>query len=152
LSSNRSRKGSSSESDASGAKRKADSAAKTPKKTAKFKDDVINNEGKTASTKKHVKENKKKDKENYAKKAEKDIKKSWIYSTVIAYDTKVYKCNEVPQEMYKRMSGVLATLQTFDPECAIGDHVPCQCQSGTNSFSGRIQLEDSRPLAAQIHA
>jgi hypothetical protein len=77
ISSKRSKKGDSSDSDSSKGKRKAAASGrgkdeKTPK-TAKFKEDIPNNEGKIASTKKHLKG---KIKDSYADKAAKDIKKS----------------------------------------------------------------------------
>lgn len=122
ISSKKTAHGDSSESEGSKGKRKAQHATggkgtKTPK-SAKFKDDVPNNEGKTASTKKHARE---KAKDSYADKASKDIKKNWMYSTIISYDTRVGKCNDVPKEMYKRMATVLTTCQSFDHECAFGD-------------------------------
>jgi hypothetical protein len=73
----------SSDSESSKSKRKSDSnqgaqEGKTPKKTAKFKDDVRDNTGKTASTKKQVREKKlgEKKKDSYASKVEKEIKKN----------------------------------------------------------------------------
>lgn len=111
----------------------SDSSSSTPKKkrspspsstkstkTAKFSTDIPNNEGKTASTKKHAKAKKK---ETYAKKAAQEVKKNWIYNTIMAFDTKLGKCNSPPNEMYGRMSMVLAVFQEIDPECAIGDHM-----------------------------
>eukprot|EP00956_Cyclotella_meneghiniana_P022760 scaffold43409_cov41-Cyclotella_meneghiniana.AAC.9 len=89
-------------------------------KSAKFKDDIPNNEGKTASTKKHAKAKKK---ESYAKKASTEIKKSWIYDTIIHFDTKLGKCNKPCDVMYGRMADVLRVFQEYDPECAIGDHL-----------------------------
>eukprot|EP00956_Cyclotella_meneghiniana_P008014 scaffold10676_cov49-Cyclotella_meneghiniana.AAC.5 len=89
-------------------------------KSAKFKDDIPNNEGKTASTKKHAKAKKK---ESYAKKASTEIKKSWIYETIIHFDTKLTKCNKPCDVMYGRMADVLRVFQEYDPECAIGDHL-----------------------------
>ena len=89
-------------------------------KSAKFKDDIPNNEGKTASTKKHAKAKKK---ESYAKKASTEIKKSWIYDTIIYFDTKLGKCNKPCDVMYGRMAEVLRVFQEYDPECAIGDHM-----------------------------
>lgn len=118
ISSRRSSKVGSSDSDSSKGKRKA--ANETPKsgKFAKFQEGIPNNEGKTASTKKHVRAKKK---ESYADKATKDVKKNWAYKTIMTFETKVGKCNDVPKEMYKRMASILKTYQTLDGECAIGD-------------------------------
>jgi hypothetical protein len=96
----------SSDSSGSSAKRKP-SYTPTPKatkkstKSAKFSDEILDNEGKTASTKKQAKVKKR---EIYAKKATKGKKKSWIYSTVMEYRTRVSKCSNVTSEMYSRQA------------------------------------------------
>ena len=93
-------KGSDSSSGSSSGKRKPspsppeDSSAK--KKTAKFQEDIPNNEGKTASTKKQVKIKKKERRESYANKAAAEPKKEWIYSTILTFDTRVV-CSSRPR-------------------------------------------------------
>jgi hypothetical protein len=76
-------------------------ASKKTTKSAKFSDGIPDNEGKAASTKKSAKEKKR---ETYAKKATKGKKKSWIYSTVMEYRTRVGKCSNVTSEMYSCQS------------------------------------------------
>ena len=118
-------KGSDSSSGSSSGKRKPspsppeDSSA--TKKTAKFQEDIPNNEGKTASTKKQAKIKKKERRESYANKAEAEPKKEWIYSTIMTFDTRVGQCNDPAKEMYSRVSHILTAFQFHDKECAFGD-------------------------------
>jgi hypothetical protein len=118
--------GSDSSGDGSGSKRKPsptppdqDSAKK---KTAKFQDDIPNNEGKTASTKKQAKIKKKEKRKSYTSKASAEPKKQWIYSTIMTFDTRVGQCSDVPKEMYGRMSHILTAFQFHDKDCAFGDN------------------------------
>ena len=92
-------------------------------KSAKFKDDIPNNEGKTASTKKHAKAKKK---ESYAKKASTEIKKSWIYDTIIYFDTKLGKCNKPCDVMYGRMAEVLRVFQFQELKSSRTELLPMQ--------------------------
>lgn len=121
---------SSSDSSASTPKRKknteqTDSGKKKTTKTAKFDESILDNTGKTASTKKSVRAKKK---ETYAEKTNKDKKKEWIYQTVIEFKTRVFKCNKPTTEMYSRMGNVHRIFQTIDPECAIGDHMNAKAE------------------------
>jgi hypothetical protein len=118
-------KGSGSSGSSSAGKRKpspsppADSSAK--KKTAKFPDDIPNNEGKTASTKKQAKIKRKERPESYASKASAEPKKEWIYSTIMTFDTRVGQCTDPAKEMYSRVSHIMTAFQFHDKECAFGD-------------------------------
>jgi hypothetical protein len=121
---------SSSDSSASTPKRKknteqTDSGKKKTTKTAKFDESILDNTGKTASTKKSVRAKKK---ETYAEKTNKDKKKEWIYQTVIEFKARVFKCNKPTTEMYSRMGNVHRIFQTIDPECAIGDHMNAKAE------------------------
>lgn len=122
----------SSDSLGSGSKRKPSPNARiTPKgakktsKSTKFSDGIPDNEGKTASTKKQAKEKKR---ETYAEKATKSKKKTWGYSTVMEYKTRVGKCNDVQSEMYSRHATAFRIFQDYDSECAIGDHVNAKAE------------------------
>jgi hypothetical protein len=120
----------SSDSSGSGSKCKP-SPAPTPKpikktpKSAKFSDGIPDNEGKTASTQKQAKENKR---ESYAEKATKGKKKSWIYTMVMEYKTRVGKRSNVTSEMYSCQAAVLRVFQEHDSECAIGDHINAKAE------------------------
>jgi hypothetical protein len=94
-------------------------------KTAKFDDSIPDNTGKTASTKKAAKAKKR---ESYADKASKEKKKEWIYQTVIEWKTRVYKCEKATTEMYSRMGNMHRVFATYDPECAIGDHMNAKAE------------------------
>jgi hypothetical protein len=117
--------GSDSSGDGSGSKRKSSTTLpeqdSAKKKTAKFQDDIPDNEGKTASTKKQVKIKRKEKHESYASKASTQPKKQWIYSTIMTFSTRVGQCNDVPKEMYGRVSQILTAFQFHDKECAFGD-------------------------------
>lgn len=118
--------GSSSDSSTNTPKRKQPNSAKNKSsKTAKFDDSIPDNTGKTASTKKAARAKKK---DSYADMASKDKKKDWIYQTVIEWKTRVYKCNKPTTEMYSRMGNMHRVLATYDPECAIGDHMNAKAE------------------------
>lgn len=104
----------------SGEKRKrTQNPTKTPQAgRAKFQDGIPNNEGKTASTKKHAKA--KKAGTSYADKAKASAKKEWGYSTVVNWYTRLGPVSSTKQEVYSRLGKALAVLLNYDPECAFG--------------------------------
>jgi hypothetical protein len=91
------------------------------RKSASFANDIQDNEGKTVSTKKVAKENKKKEKESYAAKAKLPPKDSWIYSTIIKYSMKVGPCKSTRGEVYGRLGKAFVIMQKQDPTCAVGN-------------------------------
>lgn len=81
------------------------------KKSAKFQDDIPNNEGKTASTKKQAKIKRNERRESYASKASVEPKKEWIYSTIMSFNTRVGKYEDVPKDIYGRVAHIMTAFQ-----------------------------------------
>jgi hypothetical protein len=91
----------------------------TRRKSASFKEGTLNNEGKTASTKKNAREKKK---ESYANKAKLPPKKEWAHSCIVTFNLRVGAVKSTCGEVYKRVGDAYAILQKYDPMLAIQDN------------------------------
>ena len=100
----------------------AASEATSPKrkKSAAFAEGIPNNEGKTASTRKQQKA---KDKESYARKAAKEKKTGWAYTTIIKWTMRLGQCRSTCAEVYSRHKKAFTIMQTYDATCSIADHM-----------------------------
>ena len=96
------------------------------KKSAAFAAGIPENEGKTASTRKQQKA---KDKESYAKKAAKEKKTVWGYSTIIKFQMRLGQCRSTCAEVYSRHKKMFTILQTYDASCTIQDHMNAKAPS-----------------------
>jgi hypothetical protein len=95
-----------------------DESSKGRRKSTSFQEGTLNNEGKTASTKKVAREKKK---ESYANKASLPPKKTWVYQRVVNYVLRVGAVKSTCGEVYKRVADAFAVLQQYDPTVAIQD-------------------------------
>lgn len=89
-------------------------------RAAKFREGIPENEGKTSSTKKRVKDQKK-NSGTYTSKAAQPKKTTWGYCTAVRFTTSLGVCPSTTGGMYTRLAETLRILQRRDTECAIRD-------------------------------